>query len=287
MSKPPQRKVVDARRQVVTRRRHRPDVAHRQPVRAQVAGPADRVERIVRVAERRPLPPPAHPQPPTPVGVGRPIGRRLAVRLRRDQHPRVDDCVPAHQPEVGPADGRGRLDHEQEGRLGGDEAVRRPPRQHEVLLLGELQRPVVGLQHAGALVDVDDLVGVAVAVGERHGRRQPAHRHPQVVVGQRLAAPALRVLGVTRGQLVEVEGQGAERAVDIDPGGGRLRAVEVAHRPGERLPAVLLLDQARWDPDVRLAGDAALHMRHGADRTPGRRACTGSGVAPRSVGGPT
>jgi hypothetical protein len=245
---------VDARRQVVAGADHRPEVGHVQPERRQVALPADDVQRMVREGEGGDLAPAPHPDPEAAPLVVR-------VGLGRLQHPRVEQGVVAEQPLVG-QDELVPLDEQEEvvgglrddpvgGALGHDQVVPGP----------EPQRAVVGLQGPLAPVDEVDDVAVGVADEERHRLRAARHQHGQVLVGQHHQRVALGVGLVGRGQLVPVEGPGAQRALDLDPGGRRGGPVQVRGPAGERLAAVLLLDGALGQVDVGLPGGQALALR--------------------------
>ena len=249
---------MDARRQVVAGADHRPEVGHVEPVRSQVALPADDVQGMVREGEGGHLAPAPHPDGSCPARRGARARASPAPRGRTGRGGRAAPCRA----------GRTRPLDQQEEVVGGggDDPVGGALGHDQVVAGPEPERAVVGLQRALAPVDEVDDVAVGVADEVRHRRRPARHQHGQVAVGQHHQRVALGVGLVGRGELVPVERPRAQRPLDLDPGGRRRGPVQVRGAAGERLAAVLLLDGALRQVDVGLPGGQPL--RCGIIRSP-------------------
>ena len=99
-----------------------------------------------------------------------------------------------------------RLDDQEEvvARLG-DDAVRHGAGKHQVVALLEGERTEIGLDRALAAMDEDQLVAIGVAIVERHRLGAPRDVQRDVVVAEKGDGHALRVAGVGRLELVQVE----------------------------------------------------------------------------------
>ncbi len=149
--------------------------------------------------------------------------------------------------------------------------VRRPARDHDVVLLAERHAAEHRSQHAAAAVDVDDLVALAVAVEAVELRRRLADRHLDVAVEHQQPAAGDRVAArldrVRVGQPVHVRvghpllaHDRREIADRVEPA-RRVQVVEDRLVAREALVAEDLLGQERRirsvapDLDVPLARD--------------------------------
>ena len=167
----------------------------------------------------------------------------------------------------------------------GLEAVGRPARDDDVVALPEEHGPEVRAQLAGAAVDVDDLVALAVAVKALLGLGRLGDGDLDVVVVHQQLAPgdgvAARGRAVDVGEAVDV-GVGdpllaADRgeAADLRQPARRVQVVEDRLVAAEALVAEDLLGQqrraapSRRTCDVALGGDLTeAQIAHASHRTP-------------------
>ena len=140
----------------------------------------------------------------------------------------------------------------------GDDTISDGARNVDVVALFEIERAEIGFDGALAAMDENQLVAVRIAVVERHrlGAARDVQRH--IVVPEERHRHALRIALVRRRQLVQIEAMRPELAFEANPAGGRVRVVEVRRLAIEAFAAMLFLEGAIGQPDVRLGGGLAL-----------------------------
>jgi len=139
--------------------------------------------------------------------------------------------VATEHPAVGQAELRFEgLHHEQLGECDGLDPIRGATRHDQVVTDAVLERAVLGAEHTGAGVHEEQLV--AVGIPQELGATTDHHPEPGdrgLLIAEQQGGPEVAIVGEPP-RVIRVMGG---RAVDGEPVGGRVQAVEVAGRPVE------------------------------------------------------
>src|SRR5262249_4862973 len=147
------------------------------------------------------------------------------------------------------------LDKERRYRRTRLEAPHRPARQHDVIAVAEGEMAEVAEEVAGAVVDEEQLVAVAVADEMVHLAAHAPVADADLGIAEEGRRLPRRRLGVA--ELVEVEGARPQAARPVAPAGRRVRVIHLRDRAEEPFLAELALEGAGRQVGVGLArGDA-------------------------------
>ena len=249
------------RRQMGAMAHQRPQVAPVDAHHAEIAMPADGIQRIEREGDGRQCVAPLHRHRP-----GALVLLRLEdlVDMRRVEHRRIEDRVPADQPLLGQREMIvRRLDHERGRRCGWRQAPHRAARDHDVVAVTIFETAIVAEQVPRSFVHEQELVAVAVAGELGHRVVELPDPHLQV----RVAHHQLRLpwVGSRLGELVHVECARPDRSLEGDPVGRLVLVMELRRGSEEALLADLALEGAFGQAHMSLARRRAFDL---AQRNP-------------------
>ncbi len=235
----------------------RADVAPVELHDGQIALPADRIQRIEWIGDRRSLVAPLHLQRPFAVALR--LERR--VELRRIQRCRIEDRVrPQYAALRQPIAAVRRLDQQGGGGGLGLQPPHRAARQQQIVALAIGEMAEIAEEVAIALMDEQKYVAIGIALQLRHRRLATPQRDPAMGVGKQQRA-FVRLGGRRLDRLHGVEGAWPERPLEVRPAGRRMFVIDMRRRPEETVAADLALERAGRQVGMRLARGLALDTR--------------------------
>lgn len=239
---------VYRRRQVVAMADQRANIAPVKAYHGVVTVPADHVQRVVGVGHGADLAAPLDADLPGVLVLLRLEG---VVDMRVLQHRQVEDRLRAEQALVRQLIGAvGVLDQQEVARCAGLDAPGGATGDQQVVAVAVLQMAEVAVEMPTAFMDEQQLVTIGVAHQMAHGAvgAPDAQLDVGVVQRQRRRQRAVALAG----NVVEVERMRTQRALPVDPAGGRMLMVQVRGGAEEALTAHLALVCALRQVAMRL-----------------------------------